>query len=215
MRLKARLALIPQPNMASSRPVRTARPSSRLTDKDNIANAELESHRNLVRAAQAEPSTSSANSPELSPPELSKAVHATSVPESNSGVSTATTSMKRAAPPSPCSDIHSVHSGNDSDAYNSQTTETPAPSQPKSKSRKKKKRNSATNTKATRQNVDDTEDEDSDGETTPSDPTKPWLSEFNLYATTHESVLDGMGIVRGWGVRVCCSSNLLDSSTGF
>jgi len=49
--------------------------------------------------------------------------------------------------------------------------------------------------KATRQNVDDTEDEDSDREMTPSNPTKPWLSEFNLYATTHESVPDGMGIV--------------------
>jgi len=51
------------------------------------------------------------------------------------------------------------------------------------------------------------EDEDSDGEAAPSDPTKPWLTEFNLYATTHESVPDGMGIVRWWGVCAPCLFN--------
>lgn len=49
--------------------------------------------------------------------------------------------------------------------------------------------------------MDDTEDEDNEGdsEMTPSDPNKPWLSVFNLYGTTHETVPDGMGIVRWWG----------------
>ena len=35
-----------------------------------------------------------------------------------------------------------------------------------------------------------------------SDPSKPWLKEWNLYLQTHEVVPEGMGIVEWWGVCV-------------
>jgi hypothetical protein len=52
-----------------------------------------------------------------------------------------------------------------------------------------------------RWNIDDTDsDEPDDEESTLSDPSKPWLIEWNLYLQTHEVIPEGMGIVKWWGV---------------
>ena len=47
--------------------------------------------------------------------------------------------------------------------------------------------------------MDDTSEEEE--VTVASDPSKPWLDEWNPYIQTHESVPEGMGIVCWWGVR--------------
>jgi hypothetical protein len=48
------------------------------------------------------------------------------------------------------------------------------------------------------QNSDDTESEEE--LEVSSDPSKPWLWEWNLYLQMHEMVPKDMGIVRWWGV---------------
>ena len=43
-----------------------------------------------------------------------------------------------------------------------------------------------------------------------SDPTKPWLAEFERYLMTHDVVLEGMLIVEWWGA--CINLFIYDSS---
>ena len=51
-----------------------------------------------------------------------------------------------------------------------------------------------------RRNMDDTSEEE-EVTVAASDPSKPWLEEWNLYIQTHETVPEGMGIVCWWGVH--------------
>jgi len=48
--------------------------------------------------------------------------------------------------------------------------------------------------------MDDTSEEE-EVTVAASDPSKPWLEEWNLYIQTHETVPEGMGIVCWWGVH--------------
>ena len=52
-----------------------------------------------------------------------------------------------------------------------------------------------------RRNYDDTDSETED-DITVADPTKPWLTEWNMYIQTREAIPEGMGLVRWWGVRI-------------
>jgi hypothetical protein len=42
---------------------------------------------------------------------------------------------------------------------------------------------------------------DSDDDFNDTDPTKPWLSEFNRYLNTHDVIPEGTTVVKWWGVR--------------
>lgn len=58
---------------------------------------------------------------------------------------------------------------------------------------------------ARRRRRDHDNDSDSEGRVNDhpsSDPSKPWLEEWNLYLQTHEVVPEGLGIVEWWGVCV-------------
>jgi len=60
-----------------------------------------------------------------------------------------------------------------------------------------------------RWNTDDTDSDDSDNSDDgimSSDPSKPWLTEWNLYVQTHEIMPKGMTMVKWWGV---CSVYIL------
>jgi hypothetical protein len=57
--------------------------------------------------------------------------------------------------------------------------------------------------KNTHMNVDDTDtedDADAPEETTACVSSNVWIDEWKLYLNTHEDLLEGMGIVRWWGV---------------
>lgn len=55
----------------------------------------------------------------------------------------------------------------------------------------------------------DTDSEGEDDENGGSDPSKPWMAEFQRYMNTHDLVPEGMSIVEWWGVCIflqalCC-----------
>ena len=61
-----------------------------------------------------------------------------------------------------------------------------------------------------RRNTDDTDSDESnnsDDGTVLSDPSKPWLGEWNSYTQTHEIVPEGMTIVMWWGVSIILDRN--------
>ena len=70
-------------------------------------------------------------------------------------------------------------------------------------SQSQSKNNLASTGKQRRVNVDDTESEGED-HSGDYDAERPWFAEWNHYEKTHEAVLESIGIVRWWGVRVHC-----------
>ena len=48
----------------------------------------------------------------------------------------------------------------------------------------------------------DTDSEDEDEDDPSSDPSRPWIAEFDRYFTVVESIPDNMTIVEWWGVRL-------------
>ena len=57
-----------------------------------------------------------------------------------------------------------------------------------------------THRKTKRLNIDDTDSESDDNNNETSDPSRPWLDEWNSYLGIQEVIPEDMGVVRWWGV---------------
>ena len=57
-----------------------------------------------------------------------------------------------------------------------------------------------THRKTKRLNIDDTDSESNDNNNETSDPSRPWLDEWNSYLGIQEVIPEDMGVVRWWGV---------------